>query len=134
MITFPDVILSLGIFILIIRLPGLIWPKQYKSIFMSFIEMNNLIRLTGLIAFVVATVILYVLLKNMHIWEIILIILGFSWFAGGILIVFKPALYKKFSSLIVGESLLRFRVLMGMGALVGCFLICLGVFYKYFLS
>lgn len=132
MITIPDIAIFLGSIIIITRLPGVIWPEQCKSFLLKLIQSPYFIRFTGVLAFVLSTVILYSVLKNMNFLEIILVIVGVLWFAAGVIINYKPSSYTKLSKLILGESLLRFRILMGVGAIMGISFFGLGIYYKFF--
>jgi hypothetical protein len=132
MVSLEDIGLFVGILIILTRLPGLIWPEKCRNISLKFIQIPNLIRITGVFAFILSIFILYTILRNMNPLEIILVIIGFLWFVSGIIIIYKPSFYEKLSKLILGESLLRFRILAGLGTLIGASLLGLGIYYKYF--
>ena len=118
----------LGIFALLTRLPGVIWPEKMREIVIKFLDSKLAIRIAGLIAFHLALLIFFLLLKDKSLLEIVVIIIALIWLPAGLGIFFAPQTYKDLALKVMGESISRVSILSFVGCTVGLLLILLGLF------
>jgi len=120
--------LIIGIIALLVRIPGVVWPDKAKEIGLKFLDNDTAVKTAGIVAFTLGLLIIFVFLKNKTWLEIVLFMLAVTWLPAGVLIFYRPDDYRELARKILGDTLLRVRILSGIGCAIGLLLVLLALF------
>ena len=120
--------LIIGIIALLVRIPGVVWPDKAKEIGLKFLDNDTAVKTAGIVAFTLGLLIIFVFLKNKSWLEIVLFMLAVIWLPAGVLIFYRPDDYRELARKILGDTLLRVRILSGIGCAIGLLLVLLALF------
>jgi hypothetical protein len=120
--------LIIGIIAILARLPGIVWPDKAKEFGLKFLDSDTAVKTAGIVAFTLGLLIIFVFLKNKTWLEIVLFMLAVLWLPCGVLIFYRPDDYRELAKRIMGETLLRIRILSGIGCAIGLLLVLLALF------
>jgi len=120
--------LIIGIIALLVRIPGVVWPDKAKEIGLKFLDNDTAVKTAGIVAFTLGLLIIFVFLKNKTWLEIVLFMLAVIWLPAGVLIFYRPDDYRELARKILGDTLLRVRILSGIGCAIGLLLVLLALF------
>lgn len=98
MTTLQWVGLILGLLVIAIRLPGILWPRPYMDKALGIIEAGpTTLRVLGAVLWGFAVVIVALLAKTLSVLQIVLLVMAVLFVLGGGMIVLTPEVYQRFA-------------------------------------
>jgi len=129
--SFPQILpIYFGIMVIILRLPGLVYPHKFKKVFSDLLKSEDMMRLMGL--FITIPGLILVLMWEFYIEGvyIILPIIGALLFFLGTNIIWMPHLiYKKILKPILELNDEQIRAICLIKILIACWIVYLGFNY-----
>jgi gas vesicle protein len=124
----PTIAIVLGAFVIITRLPFAIWPGKIRELGGKVLSFKPFVSMLGLLMVGLAGLIAYAGSREQYPLEFVMWVIGGLMFVFGIIYIVAPKIARDlWDSLIVPRSIRGLRVLFGAGALVGLFILVLGL-------
>ncbi len=119
----------LGVFVVISRGFAALYPERFTELMKKLVENSSYIRRLGAILLVFCILLFVALGSDYSGARVVMAILGFIWFFGGLVLIALPAIYAAMLKWFLKLPDGAWRLMGGIGAGVGILIIWLGIAY-----
>ena len=118
----------LGVLAVAKSLTAAIWPKGYRNFAKKMLESDVILRVSAVVAILIGGIIVVAVLKGSSWLEIVLFVVAFLYLPLGAIMLWNPEPYRRLANKILLFGDLAFRIMCGVGVLIGILLFLLGIF------
>ena len=125
---FPAIAITLGILIVVSRIPLLVWPEKGRMYTGTALQLQPVTSVLGLLMIAVGALIAYASVKEDYSMEFVLWVIGATSFLLGVVAVVAPHVPRQlWESLVFQRHKGMIRASAGLGVLLGLFVLGLGL-------
>lgn len=128
MISLSLIAIVMGGVVFVTRLPGLFYPKEWRSAVERFAKEEAVLRMVGVIILIIGLTVWHTVTYGSAKWEEIMAVLGYLMLIGSIFVIYNPKTAGKAISGLIKGNIWKVYVFVICNLLLGLGMIGLGLF------